>query len=103
MAQVLHSIDGHVATIVLANEAKYNAMTLGMWVELGALLGRLREDESVRVVVLRGQGEKAFVSGADISEFEKQRSGAEAIAAALFGPETAGLTALPDRVIQRLR
>ena len=81
MAQVLHSIDGHVATIVLANEAKYNAMTLGMWVELGTLLGRLREDESVRVVVLRGQGEKAFVSGADISEFEKQRSGPEAIAA----------------------
>jgi len=81
MAQVLHSIDGHVATIVLANEAKYNAMTLGMWVELGTLLGRLREDEAVRVVVLRGQGEKAFVSGADISEFEKQRSGPEAIAA----------------------
>jgi len=81
MAQVLHSVEGGVATIVLANEAKYNAMTLGMWVELGTLLGRLREDESVRVVVLRGQGEKAFVSGADISEFEKQRSGPEAIAA----------------------
>lgn len=80
MGQVLHSIDGHVATIVLANEAKYNAMTLGMWVELGALLERLREDESVRVLVLRGQGGKAFVSGADISEFDKQRSGDSAVA-----------------------
>jgi enoyl-CoA hydratase/carnithine racemase len=80
MAQVLHSIDGHVATIVLSNEAKYNAMTLGMWVELGTLLGRLREDEAVRVVVLRGQGEKAFVSGADISEFEKARNTPEQVA-----------------------
>ena len=71
MGQVLHSIEGHVATIVLANEAKYNAMTLGMWLELGALLERLRDDESVRAVVLRGQGDKAFVSGADISEFEQ--------------------------------
>ena len=81
MAEVLHKIDGHVATIVLANEAKYNAMSMGMWLELGALLERLRADESVRVLVLRGQGDKAFVSGADISEFDKQRSGAEAVAA----------------------
>ncbi len=42
MGQVLHTIDGHVATIVLANEAKYNAMTLGMWRELAALVHRLR-------------------------------------------------------------
>ena len=81
MAQVLHSVEGHVATVVLANEAKYNAMSLGMWRELGALLERLRHDDSVRVVVLRGQGEKAFVSGADISEFEQQRSNKDGVAA----------------------
>jgi enoyl-CoA hydratase/carnithine racemase len=81
MAQVLHSVEGQVATVVLANEAKYNAMSLGMWRELGALLERLRHDDSVRVVVLRGQGEKAFVSGADISEFEQQRSNKDGVAA----------------------
>ena len=81
MAQVLHSVEGQVATVVLANEAKYNAMSLGMWRELGALLERLRTDDSVRVVVLRGQGEKAFVSGADISEFEQQRSNKDGVAA----------------------
>ena len=81
MAQVLHTIEAQVATIVLANEAKYNAMTLGMWQQLGALLDRLRQDDSVRAVVLRGQGDKAFVSGADISEFEQQRSNKDGVAA----------------------
>ena len=81
MAQVLHTIEGRVATVVLANEAKYNAMSLGMWQQLGALLDQLGQDESVRVLVLRGQGDKAFVSGADIAEFEQQRSNPEGVAA----------------------
>jgi enoyl-CoA hydratase/carnithine racemase len=81
MAQVLHSVEGQVATVVLANEAKYNAMSLGMWQQLGALLDQLGQDESVRVLVLRGQGDKAFVSGADIAEFEQQRSNPEGVAA----------------------
>ncbi len=81
MAQVLHTVENQVATIVLANEAKYNAMSLGMWQQLGSLLEALRDDDSVRVLILRGQGEKAFVSGADISEFEQQRSNQEAVAA----------------------
>ncbi len=81
MGQVHLQIEDHVATVVLDNEVKYNAMTLGMWRELAALLGRLREDASVRVLVLRGQGTKAFVSGADISEFEQQRSSSDSVAA----------------------
>jgi enoyl-CoA hydratase/carnithine racemase len=81
MAQVLHTLEGQVATIVLANEAKYNAMSLGMWQQLGALLDQLGQDESVRVLVLRGQGDKAFVSGADIAEFEQQRSNPDGVAA----------------------
>jgi enoyl-CoA hydratase len=80
MAQVMHTIEGHVATLVLANEAKYNAMSLGMWQQLGELLDALSHDDSVRVLILRGQGEKAFVSGADISEFEQQRSNRDGVA-----------------------
>lgn len=81
MAQVLHHIEGHVATVVLDNEAKYNAMSLSMWLQLAQLLEQLRQDESVRVLLLRGQGEKAFVSGADISEFEQQRNSQQSVAA----------------------
>jgi enoyl-CoA hydratase len=81
MGQVLSQIDGHVATLVLDNEAKYNAMSLAMWRELATQLARLREDSQVRVLVIRGQGAKAFVSGADISEFAQQRSSSEGVQA----------------------
>ena len=101
MGQVLHQIEGHVATVVLANEAKYNAMSLGMWRDLAALLERLRSDSSVRVLLLRGQGDRAFVSGADISEFEQQRSSPDGVAAydrAVDEAQTA-LAAFPRPVI----
>lgn len=74
MPEVLHTIDGHVATVTLSNPGRFNAMSLGMWHALGDTLARLDADTAVRVVVLRGDGDKAFVSGADISEFEGQRS-----------------------------
>ena len=45
-----------------------------MWREIPAAARRLDEDDEVRVVLLRGAGEEAFVSGADISEFEARRS-----------------------------
>jgi enoyl-CoA hydratase/carnithine racemase len=74
MADVTHAIEGHVATITLANEGRYNAMSFAMWTTLADTLEKLRADSTVRVLVLRGEGERAFVSGADISEFESQRS-----------------------------
>jgi enoyl-CoA hydratase len=74
MPEVLHTIDGHVATITLRNEGRFNAMSLGMWNTLGDTLDLLQANAEVRVVVLRGDGDKAFVSGADISEFGAQRS-----------------------------
>ncbi len=81
MAEVTHTIDGHVATVVLSNEAKYNAMSFSMWTGLADALDAFRADENVRVVVLRGAGQKAFVSGADITEFETNRSSEEGVAA----------------------
>jgi enoyl-CoA hydratase/carnithine racemase len=74
MAGVTHLIDGHVATITLSSPDRYNAMSLAMWTELGDVLETLRVDPHVRVVVLRGDGDRAFVSGADISEFATQRN-----------------------------
>ena len=49
-----------------------------MWEGLGHAFNELREDPDVRVVILVGAGDKAFVSGADISQFEKNRHNAEA-------------------------
>lgn len=74
MAGVTHLIDGHVATVTLSNPQRYNAMSLAMWNGLGDALQALRANPQVRVVVLRGEGDRAFVSGADISEFDAQRN-----------------------------
>lgn len=74
MPDVLHTIDGHVAVVTLRNQQRFNAMSLGMWSTLGDTLDLLQANADVRVVVLRGDGDKAFVSGADISEFATQRS-----------------------------
>lgn len=81
MQDVLHSVNGHVATITLRNEGRYNAMSLAMWAKLAETLNQIDGNPLVRVVVLRGHGDKAFVSGADISEFGAQRSDAKGVAA----------------------
>ncbi len=74
MADVTHQIESHVATITLSNPSRHNAMSMAMWAKLGDTLEILRNDTSVRCVILRGDGDKAFVSGADISEFDTQRN-----------------------------
>ena len=67
-----HAASG-VGVITFNNPDKRNAMSLEMWEGFGEALTTLRDDETVRVVILRGAGGKAFVSGADISQFEKVR------------------------------
>lgn len=81
MAEILVSREGPVATVVMSNPEKYNAMTVQMWRTLPERLAELDADPAVRVIVLAGAGEKAFVSGADISQFEEQRTHADAQAA----------------------
>src|SRR6476661_7529211 len=72
-----HAADG-VGVVTFNNPDKRNAMSLEMWEGFGDALTALRDDETVRVVILRGAGGKAFVSGADISQFEKTRHNAAA-------------------------
>jgi enoyl-CoA hydratase/carnithine racemase len=76
--KILQSSAEGVGVITFNNPAKRNAMSLDMWEGLGFALVDLRDDADIRVVILRGAGDKAFVSGADISQFEKTRHNAEA-------------------------
>jgi enoyl-CoA hydratase/carnithine racemase len=51
-----------------------NALDKTMWAQLGAAMSTLGADESLRCIVLRGAGDKAFAAGADIAEFENERA-----------------------------
>ena len=62
------------------NPARHNALSVDMWEAVPPLLEQAAEDDRVRLIVFSGAGEKAFVSGADISQFEDQRAAAEAVA-----------------------
>jgi enoyl-CoA hydratase/carnithine racemase len=76
--KILQSTTDGVGVITFNNPAKRNAMSLDMWEGLGNALVELRNNPDVRVVILTGAGDKAFVSGADISQFEKVRHNAAA-------------------------
>jgi enoyl-CoA hydratase len=67
--------DGPIGRLTFSHPERRNAITLGMWQAIPAAVSRLADDPEVRVVVLQGAGDVAFVSGADISEFEAARSG----------------------------
>ena len=76
--KILQSVEDGVGVITFNNPDKRNAMSLDMWEGVGQALINLRDDPGVRVVILTGAGDKAFVSGADISQFEKNRHNAQA-------------------------
>jgi enoyl-CoA hydratase len=76
--KILKGVVDGVGIVTFNNPAKRNAMSIEMWEGLGAALTELRDDEAVRVVILTGAGDKAFMSGADISQFEKNRRDAQA-------------------------
>ncbi len=70
--KILAEVDNAIGWITFNNPRRHNAMSLEMWQALGSILEVFGQDSSIRIVILRGAGEKAFVSGADISEFEKK-------------------------------
>jgi enoyl-CoA hydratase len=76
--KILKSVTDGVGIVTFNNPEKRNAMSIEMWEGLGAALTELREDDNIRVVILTGAGDKAFMSGADISQFEKNRHNAQA-------------------------
>jgi enoyl-CoA hydratase len=77
VASLIIQRQGSIGSIVFSNPPKYNAMTLEMWTGFPAAVRDLDDDPSIRVIVLEGDGDKAFVSGSDISQFESKRSDPE--------------------------
>ena len=74
--------DGAIGWVIFNNPEKRNAMSLEMSEATAATMESYAKDPEVRVVILRGQGDKAFISGADISQFKERRSNAEQVKAA---------------------
>jgi len=70
-------ISNGIGWITFNNPQRHNAVSLEMWHALADILQQFRQEDAARVVVLKGAGEKAFVSGADISEFDSKRSSQE--------------------------
>src|SRR3954469_18475724 len=71
--------EGSVGYVIFNNPERHNAVSLDMWQAAGEMLDDFRNDGNIKVVVVTGAGGKAFVSGADISKFEKERSNDEAV------------------------
>ncbi len=87
------------------NPARHNALSVEMWEAVPALLAPAARDDGVRMVVFSGAGEKAFVSGADISQFEDMRAAREAVARYEAVAEAAleGIHAFPKPTVACIR
>ncbi len=76
--KMIAKTDGHVGWMIYNNPETHNAISMEMQEAIPVILDAYQADVTVRVVVMRGAGDRAFVSGADISEFESKRSSPEA-------------------------
>ncbi|MDB2584587.1 enoyl-CoA hydratase [Alphaproteobacteria bacterium] len=77
--KMLSRVKDGVGYITFNNPEKHNAVSIEMWDALEQILDGFRSSQEIRVIVLSGAGGKAFVSGADISKFDKERSSKEAV------------------------
>jgi len=71
--------EGGIGWMIFNQPEKHNAVSYEMWLAVPKIVAAFEADPDIRVMVLAGAGEKAFVSGADISEFETKRSAEENI------------------------
>ncbi|MEK7435895.1 MAG: enoyl-CoA hydratase [Pseudomonadota bacterium] len=78
MGELITRKENAVGWVIFSNPTKYNAVSNDMWMALPRAIAAFDADPEVRLIVITGEGEKAFISGADISQFEKARGSAEA-------------------------
>ena len=75
--KMIATIEGHIGWMIFNNPQKRNALSHEMRAAALEILDAYDKDENVRVVILKGAGEHAFISGADINQFEKGERGEE--------------------------
>ena len=78
MAELITRKENALGWVVFSNPAKFNAVSHDMWTALPEAVAGFDADPEVRLIIITGDGDKAFISGADISQFEKARGSAEA-------------------------
>src|SRR5262245_5317375 len=93
--KMLAEIDGPIGWITFNNPARRNAVSMEMWQAIPDIFDRLEAESAVRVIVLRGAGDKAFVSGLDISQFE------DAFASSQAAVQLEALSAAANRRIRQ--
>jgi enoyl-CoA hydratase/carnithine racemase len=103
--RMLARIEGATGWIVFNQPERHNALSRDMWEAVPRLIEALAADPQVRLIVLKGAGDKAFISGADISEFEVERATPEAVSRydALVERATDALAACPRPTIAMIR
>ena len=100
-----HLKSGGIGHLIFDNPARRNAVSRNMVRQVPEILANFEKDSEIRVVVVSGAGDKSFVSGADISEFEKTRANAQtaressAASMAMFD----GLRAFPKPTVAKIR
>jgi enoyl-CoA hydratase len=103
--KMLAEVEDGVGLITFNQPTKRNAMSVDMWHGLVEILDAFAADDAIRAVVLTGAGNKAFISGADISQFAQQRADANAQLEydRLTSSGRARLASFPKPVIARIR
>ena len=78
MAELISRKENAVGWVIFSNPGKFNAVSHDMWMALPKAIADFDADPGIRLIVIAGDGDKAFISGADISQFEQARGSAEA-------------------------
>ena len=101
---IAQKADG-IGWMIFNNPERHNAVSLEMWEAAIEIIADFASDDAVRVIVVRGAGEKSFVSGADISKFEDERAEQEAVKRYEAATEGAysSLRALPKPTIAMIQ
>lgn len=99
--RLVAAVEGPIGWLTFNQPERLNAVRLDMWQALPEAVGTLVGDAAVRAIVVRGAGGRAFISGADIAEFEQVRHSADAnhIFTSAVTAATTSLAAAPKPVI----
>lgn len=75
MSKLVVKKEGPIGHMIFNNPEKLNAISLDMWEGMSTAMAELEADEAIKVIVVSGAGEKAFIAGADVSKYEEERMG----------------------------